>query len=261
MNKDGKEQYEQKSEYGEGLCLAFASQSADDEGPGLKPVRFRRRHALTDKTKALSAWALSRRVGYLQVEIRSTAENFSEMPRRFFESNDTIPCDRSLFLIEDGSVVIKHSRHDYFVKEMVPGGLFGEMPFLGQTMLLTKAVAGPLGVKLAVMSEAGARDWIRSDPYAVIELIVPRLGEVASDHFRSQFQLHDSRVAALLLDLAGAGDVVEGITQETMGEMIGIYRETVNLVLNELKTNCLIETRNKKIVILDRPALKALSEL
>ena len=46
-----------------------------------------------------------------------------------------------------------------------------------------------------------------------------------------------------------------------IAEQIGMYRETVNAVLNELKSAGLIDIQNKSITILDHDALAELSEL
>ena len=135
------------------------------------------------------------------------------------------------------------------------------MPLLGQSMLVTEALAGPSGVTAAVMDVPAARQSIAADPTAVFELIGPRLAAAERDYFRAQFQSHDSAVAGLLLRQAGGGVVIEGTTQEALAQEIGIYRETINLVLREFKSLGLIETRNRRITILDKESLRELSEL
>lgn len=50
------------------------------------------------------------------------------------------------------------------------------------------------------------------------------------------------------------------LTHEVLGNIIGCSRVTVTRVLNELKSDGIIDTSNRKIKILDIEALKALSE-
>ncbi len=76
-----------------------------------------------------------------------------------------------------------------------------------------------------------------------------------------------SRVAYILLKLAEKFGVrsVEGIriniklTHEEIASMIGATRESVTKSLNELKKRGLIDTKHKKITILDREGLKRLN--
>ena len=135
------------------------------------------------------------------------------------------------------------------------------MPLLGQSMLVTEAVAGDSGAIIATMSAASVNEWIDANSRSVVKLMIPRVVLAERDQFRSQFQLHDSMIAQMLLRLSNGGRIVEGVTQRELAEKIGIYRETVNGVLHELKSLGLIEISNRAITILDKEALRELSEL
>ncbi len=226
-----------------------------------KLAKLQRKHSLTEKGKALAAAQLAARVGSLTLTQFSHARITDRLPRRVFQAGQLIPCNDALYWIKSGSVLIRHSRHKYPVKWMRTGGVFGEMPLLGQTMLVTEAVAGPSNVTVAAMSFAAAREWIKSDPVGIVLMMGPKLMAAERDYFRSQFQTHDSNVAALLLRHAGAGLSIEGLTQETLADEIGIYRETMNTVLRELESLGLIKSHNRKITILDKTTLTELSEL
>ena len=66
-----------------------------------------------------------------------------------------------------------------------------------------------------------------------------------------------ARVAGLLANLAGedvTGTTVT-ITQQEMGELLGLTRATVNLALRELEREGLIERSYGKIALLDREAI------
>ena len=71
----------------------------------------------------------------------------------------------------------------------------------------------------------------------------------------------DSRIAAVLLELAGEDSHVLGLTHEELGEKLGVYRETVTLTLDTMKREKLIEIGRKRISLLDKKALRELSEL
>src|SRR5436853_818845 len=225
-----------------------------------KLANLSRSHRLTDRSIAPSAKTLSSLVGDFQINRFAHVRRTEELARQSFQPDEPIPCQDILCWIKRGTVQIRHSRHKYKIKSLSAGGVFGEMPLLGQTMLVTEAVAGPQGAGIAVMTSADAARWIRTDPISVIGLIGRKLAETEWSYYRSRFQRDDSRVAALLLNVAGNGTVIDGMTQEALGEKLAIYRETVNTILSELCSLGLIQTDKRKITILDKDLLKALSE-
>jgi CRP-like cAMP-binding protein len=220
-----------------------------------------RKHLLTEKRKALAANALARKVGYLRVEDFPGSSIFATLPRQKFDPKRLIRIKEGLCLVSGGTVLIRHAHHEYFVKELYPGTLFGNMPLLGQTMLSTEAVAGAEGALISFMSSDSARQWIAAKPVLIFEKIGSRLALVEAEHYRAGFQLADSRIAALLLELAGERTTVKGITHAKMGERLGLYRETVTVILDAMKVDKLIEVGRMKITLLDKRALRELSEL
>lgn len=135
------------------------------------------------------------------------------------------------------------------------------MPLLGQTMLITRAISGDAGATVAVMDLNAAREWLESDSINVVEKLGPKLAYIDDQHYRTIFQTADSRIAALLLELAGEGSMIEGLTQSKIGEVLGIYRETVANMLNAMKKERLIDVGRMRITILDKRAMRELSEL
>ena len=238
-----------------------ASRAPADSLVSPKLSNLRRSHTLTARTISLSAKLLASRVGYLTVEAFPSLETLGNLPARSFTPGQLIPCNEVLCLIQHGWVQIRHSQHKYAVKQISVGDLFGEMPLLGQTMLVTEVVAGDSGADIGIIPITTARELITADPTLFVEIIGRRLARAERENFRSQFQLHDSMVAEMLLRLASGGKRIEGITQKELGEEIGIYRETANEILNELKSLGLIEIQNKAITLLDDAALTELSEL
>jgi CRP-like cAMP-binding protein len=229
-------------------------------GGARKRERTRKRE-LTQKMKTLAASALAQKIGYLRVKDLPDARFFETLPTQSFNAHRIIRGNDELFLLKEGAVEIWHTQHDFLVKEITPGLLFGEMPLLGQAMLGTKAITGAAGATVAVMDLNKAREWIKAASISIVEKIGCRLADVEAEHYRSHFQLVDSRIAALLLELAGEGSTVQGLTHDEIGEKIGVYRETVTIVLDGMKRDRLIEIGRKSITMLNKRALSELSEL
>jgi CRP-like cAMP-binding protein len=224
-------------------------------------VARRRKHFLSEKTKSLSASALAQKIGYLHITDLPHTAILEDLPTQSFSPHRIIRCKDELLLIKQGLVEIWHTHHDYLVKELGTGVLFGELSMLGQTMLGTKAIVGTAGATVSVMNADIVREWVKANPVTILEKLGHRLAEIEAQHYRSSFQLVDSRVAALLLELVGEGSTVEGLTHGEMAEMIGVYRETVTTVLQAMKVDRLIEIGRKTITILDRRAMQDLSDL
>jgi CRP-like cAMP-binding protein len=226
-----------------------------------KEVYRRRKHLLSEKTKTLSAAALAQKIGYLYVNDFPHTDIFESLPIRSLSPHRIVRCNEELLLISEGVVEIWHTHHDYLVKELRAGVLFGELSLLGQTMLGTKAIVGTEGATVSVMNADAAKEWIKASPILIVEKLGQRLADIESHHYRSSFQLVDSRLAALLLELAGEGSTIDGLTHEELGEKIGVYRETVTNTLQAMKVDKLIEIRRKRIIILNKKALRELSEM
>jgi CRP-like cAMP-binding protein len=220
-----------------------------------------RKRSLSEKSKALSAAALAKKIGYLRIEDLPHASIFEDLPTESFNPHRIIRCKNELLLIKHGLVEIWNTNRDYMVKELQAGALFGELTLLGQAMLGTKAIVGSQGATVAVMSADTAKEWVKLDPISILEKLGRRLTEIEAQHYRASFQQADSRVAAVLLELAGEGSTVEGISHDELGEQIGVYRETATYALRSMKAGKLIEIGRKRITILDRKGLQELSEL
>jgi hypothetical protein len=178
----------------------------------------KRRRGSTDKHKALAAKALAQKVGYLRVDVFPGASLFDSLPRLTFKAGRRIQSKDNLYLVKSGSVIIKHAHHNYFVKELTPGVLFGNLPLLGQTMTLTDAIAGNEGAMLGVLNVSTAKQWIVANPIELLEKLGPRLSKLNDEYYRASFQLVDSRLAALLLELAGDDSIVKGLSQVELNQ-------------------------------------------
>jgi CRP-like cAMP-binding protein len=221
----------------------------------------RRKHNVTDRMKTLAATALAQKIGYLKIEDFPQSNVLAALPTRDYKPNRVISCAGLLCLVSGGSVQIRHARHDYPVKELRAGALFGAIPLLGQTMLGTKAVAGAQGARVSIISADRAREWVKSDPVAIFKRLGARLAFIEDEHYRAAFQLADSRIAALLLELSRGRSVIKGWSHEKIGERLGLYRETVTVILDTMKLDKLIAISRMEITIRDKRAMRELSEL
>lgn len=219
-----------------------------------------RKHTVTERMRALAASALAQKIGYLKLEIFPDMSIFDTLPTQSLNPNRIIRYKDELYLVKQGSVEIWHTYYDYLVKTLEARTLFGEMALMGQTMLGTQAISGTRGATLAIMNVDAAMEWIKANPLAIVEKLGPKLALIEKQHYRARFQLADSRIAALLLELAGAGSTIEGLTHGELGEQVGVYRETMTNMLNAMKLDKMIDIGRKKITILNKQALRELSE-
>lgn len=169
-----------------------------------------RRHLLTDRMKDLAASSLAQKIGYLKAQDFPGSRIFVSLPVQSFTQGRIINCKDNLCLVTRGMVEIYHATHNYFIKRLTAGTLFGDLPLLGQTMLITKAIAADGGAEIGFMDSETAKRWARTNTLVLLEKIGSRLFEIEEEHYSSHFQLADSRIAGLLLKLAGKGSVIEG---------------------------------------------------
>ena len=191
----------------------------------------RRKHLLTVKKQTLATSTLAQKIGYLRVDDFPPRQIFETLPTEIYNPHRIIRTKGELFIVREGVVEIWHTRYDKLVKELEAGVLFGQMPLLGQTLLGTRAITGKQGATVAVMNLEAAKKWIESNPVSIFAELGYRLSEVETEHYRSQFQLADSRIAALLLELAGQDSVIEGISHQELGDKLGLYRERVGMLM------------------------------
>jgi CRP-like cAMP-binding protein len=96
------------------------------------------------------------------------------------------------------------------VTTLQAGVLFGDMPLLGQSMYSTQAIAGSGGAALGSITIEQVGRLLDSTFRRVLEKIGPRLIQAETEQYRAAFQTVGARIAAFLLDVTGAGSVVEG---------------------------------------------------
>lgn len=169
-----------------------------------------------------------------------------------------------LFILKEGVVQlyrISPEGKKLVITSLGQGSLFGEMALLGQQMHNTFAEA-TTDCTLGLLNRGDLERLFLQRPQIalrVLEVIGRRLREAESRLEDLAFKSIPSRLASILLRLAGDADQLSGLTHQDLAEMVGTYRETATQVLNELKGQGLIEIGRKRIMITDRPGLVALA--
>jgi CRP-like cAMP-binding protein len=195
---------------------------------------------------------------------RQTTMSTCKAGRIFYMPNDT---GEVLFLLKKGRVElyrISPEGKKLVLAVLGPGAIFGEMSLVGQGMQDTFAEAVEDCV-LCVMSRADVERLILTKPQIAlrfVEAMGKRLSQVETQLEEVAFKSIPARLAALLLRLShesGNGSIV-GYTHQSLGEMLGTYRETTTQTLNEFKAAGLIDIGRKRIEILNRAGLAQVAE-
>jgi CRP/FNR family transcriptional regulator, cyclic AMP receptor protein len=172
-----------------------------------------------------------------------------------------------LFLLKEGRVQlyrISPEGKKLVIATLGQGTLFGEMALLGQQMHNTFAEALD-DCFIYVMSRADLERLILSKPSVglrVLEITGRRLSDAEERLEDMAFKGIPARLASLLLRLAaerGSNEIV-GLTHQDLAETVGTYRETATQVLNDMKSDGLIDIGRKRIGILDTERLQELAE-
>ncbi len=172
-----------------------------------------------------------------------------------------------LFILKSGRVQlyrISPEGKKLVIASLGPGTLFGEMPLLGQQMHNTFAEAAEDCV-IFLMSRKDLERLFLNKPHValrVLDITGRRLRDAEGRLQTMAFKGIPARLASLLLLLAEEHDSLEvvGMTHQDLAETVGTYRETATQVLNDLKSQGLIEIGRKRITILNPDGLLAVAE-
>jgi CRP/FNR family transcriptional regulator, global nitrogen regulator len=187
---------------------------------------------------------------------------------RRFEPKDTIftpgdPDDQLYFLLS-GAVRIYKIYGDY--KEattalLKDSGVFGKLNLVeGRWQdVFAEAVTE---ARVASIQKAALERVIKSDPEFALRLFSSLSERLRQSDEVIESLLHrevSTRLATLLVNLGerfGEDDLIDvRLTHQDLANMIASTREAVSKVMSELQRDGVIETRNRRIAILDRGAL------
>jgi CRP/FNR family cyclic AMP-dependent transcriptional regulator len=230
--------------------------------------------APSERIRSLSAISLASKVAYLRLSDIVGPEGFeidSYISKRahkslYREGELVYPAKgsgQSLFILRRGILSLLRASSEgrpLFIKTVQSGSVFGEIPWIGQTMLGAEAEAAELS-EVAILAPPDIEEMFTTFTGLATRLLGhlgPKLVDAEKRYERAAFFSVNAKVASILLDLASDTRLVTGVTQLEMAEMLGVYRETVNLAIANLKRAGLISTKRGRITILDQDALRAL---
>ncbi len=172
-----------------------------------------------------------------------------------------------LFILKEGRVQlyrISPEGKKLVITTLGEHTLFGEMALLGTKMhnAFAEAVEDCL---ICVMSRTDLERLILNKPQValrILEITGKRLRDVEERLESMAFKGIPARLASLLLRLSDeqASDEVTGLTHQDLAESVGTYRETATQVLNDLKSQGLIEIGRKRIQLLNKEELLEIAE-
>ena len=233
-----------------------------------------RPETLPDKLSYLRATDIFRDLEHEEIEALGKRAPMQRVPTGtvFFSPEQAAEV---LFVLKEGQVRLYRLSPDgkaLTISLLEPGTIFGEMAMLGQRLHQSYAEAiSPC--LLCLMSREDVKSMLLSDPRVatrIAEILGQRL--ISAEQRLSDFAFKNlpERLASLLIQLARppkarlfrpvGGPPEVRFTHEALAEMVGTYRETATKILNEFRTQGLIELKRGCVVLVDAPGLRALSE-
>jgi len=215
---------------------------------------------------------LRTKVGYLQTvdifqdlteeELQALERSISMIPcsagKIFYTPEDT---GEALFILKKGRVQLYRISPDgrkLVISTLAPETIFGEMSLIGQGMYGSFAEATE-ECMVCKMDRADLERLLLQKPKVALralEVIGKRLVELEARLEGIVFKTVAGRLASLLLRLREEqGDTILGLTHQNLADHIGTHRETTTLTLNKFKAQGLVDTRRKRIEILDPEGL------
>jgi CRP/FNR family transcriptional regulator, cyclic AMP receptor protein len=175
-----------------------------------------------------------------------------------------------LFILKKGDVSIYRINPEgkkLVTSQLGPGSIFGEMSVLGQRMQETYAEA-TTDCLICVMSRADVEQLLLKNPRIAMRLaqsLGNRLAEAEARLEDMAFKSVPGRLAGLLLRLADDTDwrgrkVVSGLTHQQLAELVGSYRETVTLTLNDFRAAGYVDIGRRKVILLNEVELSHIAE-
>ncbi|MGE0706303.1 MAG: Crp/Fnr family transcriptional regulator, partial [Vicinamibacterales bacterium] len=172
----------------------------------------------------------------------------------------------ALFLLKAGSVRLYRLTLDgkkLVLSTLEPHTVFGDMPLAGQQMYGAYAEA-LTDCTICVLGRADLENLIEAKPMVAIRLletIGQRLVEAEGVIEDFAFKGVPARLATLLVRLSGTDgtDEVRGHSHQDLAEMIGSYRETVTVTLDDFKRRGFVSVSRRHVSILDRRGLERIA--
>jgi len=168
-----------------------------------------------------------------------------------------------LFILKKGRIQLYRMSPDgrkLIFAILHPGAIFGDMALVGQHLHQTYAQAID-DCTICVWNREQVEEMFMEKPqiaFRFLEAVGNRLSQVEERLADVTFLPIATRLATLLLRLDREGDStgkLSGYTHQYLADMLGTYRETTTQILNQFKSQSLIQTGRKTIEILDKGGL------
>ncbi len=165
-----------------------------------------------------------------------------------------------LFLLKTGRVELYRLSPEgrkLVIASIEPGTFFGEMALVGQGMYDAFAEAVEESTA-CVMTRSDVEHLLLVKPKVALrflETVGQRLRDSEARLEEIAFKNARSRVASLLLRLYQEEDAV-GLSHQELADRLGFYRETVTNVLDQFKSDGLIEVGRRKVTIVKSDKLE-----
>ena len=194
---------------------------------------------------------------------RSTAMTTCPRGTVFYTPGET---GEVLFILKTGRVNLYRMTTEgkkLVTATVEPGTVFGEMSLIGQGMLDSFAEAAE-DCTICVMSRTDIEQRLLREHPAVairlLELLARRLDEAEAHLAEVAYKSVPARIATTLLRLSRENDRPVRLSHQDIADMVGTYRETATRILNEMRSDGLIELKRMHIEIVNRGGLEAIAE-
>jgi CRP-like cAMP-binding protein len=218
---------------------------------------------------------------HTKVDYLSETDLFQDMTARDLEqlerSTTMTTCSRGtvfytpgetgevLFILKQGRVSLYRMTAEgkkLVTATVEPGTVFGEMSLIGQGMVDSFAEAAD-DCTLCVMSRIDVEQLLRDHPSVsirLLELLARRLDAAEERLADVAYKSVPARIAITLLRLSGDRGAPVRLSHQDIADMVGTYRETATRILNEMRSEGLVELKRMLIEIVDRNGLEKLAE-
>jgi CRP-like cAMP-binding protein len=146
-------------------------------------------------------------------------------------------------------------------RQIMPGSVFGVRALLGRAMQKNFAEAVQ-DSRVLLINKEHILELLEHQPSLALKIMIMlcnRLCLVEEHLIETAFSPVSTRLACFLLTNAdSATGVLNGITHEEIGDVIGAARQTVTQALNRMRKHAMITTDFKQIRIIDRQKLEGL---
>lgn len=221
-----------------------------------------------DKELVLSEHFLLRHLNREELRRLAATTTLSNHARGevIFQKGD--PGDRMIAVVRGRVKICSHSidGKELILNIIERGGLFGEIALFDGEPRTADAIALD-DTDLLSLERAKFYPFLHENPDLALRLLAvvcKRLRETSEHLEATLFREAPSRLARCLLRLAqGFGKKIDGgtlldikLSQQQLGNYVGISRETVNKQLGEWQRDGLITITSSNIMLLNKPALE-----